>query len=294
MSYTSPLNCSAEHPCGKGVSLLMYFRDFGLPLVLLLVAYVFSENVISATMIILAQSHFLMAYLYQYRGGKMNSWYICTVLLLLLCSLSIFIFVQQPLYLLFTVASLLFSIHFVVDEVTLHDESWTLEKAVTIVGFVLLFNAIAFSTLYPGLQWLIIIFSIGVFSYMLVRLVKAHWPSKAERYLWYLSILFTLYYFSHTTSHLNFLVFFIILLHGLNWILGYGIKMHGHKKERVYWMETFFFLTVCAVLEVVYVVTHTPYLVFFFSFLPYYCWAIAHIVLSVMATLSGKQKLQVT
>lgn len=293
MRYTAPALCSKDHACARTSSLLMYFRDFCVPLVLLLGAYLFSENVISVSMIILAQSHFLMAYLYQYRGGKMNRWYVLVAVLLLFLFVGIFLFVEQPLYLLFTVASLLFSIHFVVDEVTLHDESWTPEKAVSIVGFVLLFNAIAFSTLYPGLRWLIVIFTTAVFSYMLVRLVKAHWPSTSERYLWFLSILFTLYYFSQATFHLNFLVFFIILLHGLNWIVGYGIKMHGHQKEKSYWMETFFFLTACAVLEVVYVVTQTPYLAFFFSFLPYYCWAIAHIVLSVMATLSGKQKLRV-
>lgn len=291
MSYTVPALCTANHSCGRVASLLMYFRDYGVPIALLLVAYLFSENVISAAMIILAQSHFLMAYLYQYRGGKMNRWYILCASILLVVFAAIFAFVEQPLYFLFTIASLLFSIHFVIDEVTLHDETWTDEKAVTIVGFVLFFNAIAFSTLYPGLRWLIIIFSTAVFSYMLVRLVKAHWPSNSERYLWFLSLLFSLYYFFHTTSNLNFLVFFIILLHGINWLLGYGVRMHGHKKEKQYWIETVFFLLLCGVLELVYVVTQTPYLVFFFSFLPYYSWAIAHIVLSAVATMVGKKKI---
>lgn len=290
MGYTAPTVCTIDHGCGKVTSVVMMMRNYCLPLVLFLVAYLFSENVISVSMLILAQSHFLMAYLYQYRGGKMNAWYISTALLLLLLFGSIFMFVPEPLYVLFTLATLLFSVHFVVDEITLHDDSWTSENSLSVFGFILLFNAIAFSTLYPTLQWLIIIFSITVFSYALVRLLKGKWPSTSERYLWFLSILFLFYYVLHRSTNLDFLVFFIILLHGSNWLIGYGIRLHGHTQEKRYWIETAFFLTLCAILEGIYVVTKTPYLVFFFSFLPYYCWAIAHIILSSVATLVGQGK----
>ena len=269
---------------------LMVARDLLLPLLIFTLPFVMSLRYFQLAVVAGAQYHFVMSYWYQYRSGKMNQWYL---LLALSCfaGLSLFlVYNPNPLQTLFLITSVLFSTHFAIDEVALHNDTFKSEQVVSVFLFVLLHMSIHLALVWPVMAWLVTFSCILFGSYTLVRLYKQNYPSQSEKYLWYLALIFIIYHLTHldTTFSLGVGLMSIVVLHLFNWLIGYGIRVHGTKRERRYWLETLGFIGFFSLFAVVYAKTQSPLLVFVYGTVYYYCWAIGHILLSGLLSYQKK------
>ncbi len=264
------------------VQRLMVARDFLLPLLIFTLPFVMSLQYFQLAVVVGAQYHFTMSYWYQYRSGKINRWYLLLALCCFLGLSTFLLYNPNPLQTLFLITSVLFSTHFAIDEVTLHNDSFNSEQIVSVFLFVLLHMSIHLALVWSVMAWLVTFSCILFGSYALVRLYKQNYPTQSERYLWYLAFLFIIYHLTHldTTFSLGVGLMSIVVLHLFNWLIGYGVRVHGTVRERRYWLETAGFIGFFTLFAVVYVETKSPLLVFVYGTVYYYCWAIGHILLS--------------
>lgn len=270
------------------VDVLMLVRDFAVPLVSLLIVLCINQRYVVLATIVGGQAHFLMAYIYQYRGRRMNRLYVGVALLLLCLGVCVYAYVPFAFRLMYFFVAVVFGTHFALDEITLHDETWTFEKIVSGIGFVLLFITAHIYMMFPSFAWLPLMVSLFFLSGMFIRLIRHAWPTKAERYLWYLALLFmAVMVYPHGIMP-YMLSMFIVMLHFVNWLVGYGIKVHRTAYEKRYWIETAFTTLLSAVLGVWYSLTMMPVLGYFFSLAYYYFWSSTHVILSYVSSWSRK------
>jgi len=193
---------------------------------------------------------------------------------------------MHPLLLLIGV---LFSAHFAYDEITLHDETPTRESVAGVIGFTLFFSSFLVASVFRGLEWFYLVgiglvLAIAAWRFLVRRSPLTH----AERYLWIVEFLsFLLAVVFHQT---NAMLGVIVLLHAANWYVGYGMKLRGRpERARQYWVEVVVSLAAASGLFALYRSAGFSWLYAFFGQAPYYAWATAHIVLSLMASLARRK-----
>lgn len=258
------------------------FRDFVLPLLAFALVALLPQSVSRDIMIIGGQAHFALAYLYQFRAGRMRAPYFFGAFLLLAVAAWFFLLTDAPFIPLFTVASLVFGLHFVMDEVPLHGESWSTTNLGTAIGFFLLFSAIVLQVPFPELSLLPWIVAAALVPLALIRLAASRARlGRAERYLWF--VLALLFLFSQLVPAVLMpgVTMLIIWLHYANWMLAYGKRVAPDPaRSRRYWADTVLVTGACIALGVAFVSTGSPLLGFFFGHMAFHAWAIAHITLS--------------
>lgn len=255
-------------------------RNGVLPLSVLLALYLLPQQFMFAAMIVGGQAHFLMAYLYQYRAGKMSQRY-----LLLAFSIAtlfgMYFFISGAFFPLYFLVSLFFGIHFVIDEVTLHDESWSFMKVSTVVGFVVLFMAFVIHLVFPILYTLFAILTFNAVGVLVRLMLYSQRPSPVEWYLWFLEALIVLMVFAAIPIPFMLITSFVVILHFTNWMVGYGVRLRDDvARRRNYWLETVVSFVGIGILYVLFSSLYEPLFNLFFELGAYYAWAIAHIVLS--------------
>jgi len=262
-------------------------RTFALPLFAVIGAVMLPFPIILAAYIASGQAHFLMAYLYLFRAGRMNIRYVVVAVLLVL--LAVWYFMSGMSYLpLFLVAGTLFAAHFSYDEFTLHQEPMHRASWLLVTAFTLLFLLLVLAIVLPVFPWILYGAPLLIGSYAFMRFRMHRVPSKAERYIWFVAIaLVALAVFGFAAQVLGV----IILLHVANWYVGYAARLSKRPAQlRRYYLEAFVSLALMIVLVVVFMRTGESMLAVFFGVAPYYAWAFAHIVLSFMTTVSGRPR----
>lgn len=259
-------------------------RDYLVPLGAVVGVLLLPFQAIVWTYIILGQAHFLMAYLYQYRGKKMRRSYLVVATLLFIGAGWYFFFSGLGITALALAVSALFAAHFALDEFTLHGETLTKEALVTSVGFTLLFFSFVLVVVFPQFSFAphLALTSIGA-TVVLRFLVSQKELTKAERYLWFVGTLLAVL---ALVLHLPASVLgIIILLHVFNWYVGFGVRLRTNvERARTYFKEVAITLGVCVLGGGLFAFTGAPVLGFFFGLASYYAWAIAHIVLSLVSS----------
>lgn len=272
---------------------LLFLRDYVLPLLVLSVVTLVPPLIVAYLFIIGGQAHFAMAYLYQYRGKKMGKMYALTAFVLLIAAL-VYLSISGAFTPVLLAVSLLFALHFAIDEFTLHGEKWGIVPTFTTIGFFALFSSIVFYMLSPAFHTTALAVAALVVVGVALRFCFVSKPSSAaERYLWYISALLILISFVTPVVAIQSATAYIIWLHYLNWLIGYGIKVHGTKRARQYWVETAVTYVVSFLLFCLYFVFPHSVLQYFFAFLYYYLWAIAHILLSFITAIPGLRPVRV-
>ena len=272
----------------KGDSLRVYLpagllrpiREYVLPLVALAFVLLVPERWMLFWVIIGGQAHFLMAYLYQYRGKKITRTYGVVACVLLALAVLLYSFLPNPFPVAFILVTLFFAAHFAFDELTLHDESWDWLRGTTVLGFVLLTIVLNLVELIPVLRPLAIALIVATVIGITVRLLSRHWPSRTERYLWYLLLLLVVFAFFRADTPLATIIMFTSVLHYLNWLIGYGVRVQGKPHARKYWKETITFALVCTCLAFVYRMSGDTLFSWLFTPMYYYYGAVMHIALS--------------
>jgi hypothetical protein len=257
-------------------------REAGLPLMAFALAILLPLQYLVAAFVITGQAHFLITYIYQYRGRRMTSRYLVVALILSVVALLYFFFSGDTLPILL-LTSVVFSAHFARDEMTLHDEPLDLERISTIAGFVFLFTATVIGGFFEQFSWMLPVAAGLVIVLTAGRVALGRTlPSYGEGYLWLIEFLaFILGYIRHLPASI---LAIIILLHVTNWYIAYGLRVAPHaERKRRYWRDVAWTLGLCAVLYVLFV-WKLSFLFVFFLVGPFYAWSIAHIVLSYVAT----------
>ncbi len=276
-------------PAAARIRWIMTFRDYVFPVLMLAYVSVIPHWFAAITMIIGGQAHFVMAYLYQYRAKKIGRLYVLVGLGVLLLGGLFFLFTPDPFLPLFLVTAFLFASHFAFDEITLHDDSWSWERGFSVLGFLALFASVLMYLVTQMFFWVPVVVAVLLLCGICVRLVQRKWPSRSERYLWYLALLLLWFMFTHLTDYLIVaMTMTITILHFFNWLIGYGIRLHGSPREKQYWLETAGTLVGSSFLGTIYAVTLTPYLGYFYSLVAYYFWSCLHVILSWMASLKPR------
>lgn len=265
-------------------SRMRFVRDVMVPGVAFIGALFVPSQWITIAFVIVGQAHFAMTYLYQYRGQRMNAWYFVTFVALL-GALTLYLFLLgESLLPIFLVVATLFSIHFALDEVTLHGERLDARTGTTVAGFVALFVAMMLALAFPVYPYTSLPFIVGVIILCgaATRLVARRHVSASEQYLWFVALLLCILGLGF--GLLQQVLAMVILLHCFNWAFGYGERVKGDRaRSHRYWIETFITLSVSLALYVAFVVLHVPFLKYFFLLVYYDAWAIAHIVLSFIS-----------
>lgn len=259
-------------------------RDFMVPAVAFVGAFLVPNAWITIAFVVVGQAHFVMTYLYQYRGKRMNMWYVLTLVVLVgLLGMYLF-FMGESLLPIFLVVATLFSIHFALDEVTLHGEMLDARTGTTVVGFVALFIAMMLALAFPVYPYTSLPLVVGVIIVCGAgtRLITRTRVSASEQYLWFVAVLLCVMGLGF--GLLQQVLAMVILLHCFNWAFGYGERVKGDSgRVRRYWFETFLTLVASVALYATFVLLHVPFLKYFFLLVYYDAWAIAHIVLSFLA-----------
>jgi hypothetical protein len=258
-------------------------RDIGFPLIAVMATLAFPFFWIVWLYLIVGHAHFLMAYLYQYRGKKMNGVYIAVAGMTLAGCLGYYFFVGNLMP--FLVASgTLFALHFAIDEFTLHNERVSWISAANSIGFTLVFGSLLLLVAYPGLSSLPYLVGGIVCVALAGRFFFSTPVSKTEYYLWFIA--FLLFVLGVILKLPESVLGVILLLHFANWYIGYGNRLKDRPaRARSYWIEVAATLGLCALLFGAYLFLHMRWLDVLFSPFAYYAWALAHIVLSFVSSM---------
>lgn len=114
---------------------------------LIAVAFLTPAGIMS-TFIVLGQGHFLLAYLYQWRAGKIGWRYGALYAIAFSVLLIAYQFIPEPKLWTFLIAGSIFSVHFFVDEYFLAKIAWSIERILLGVVFVGLYGALLLRALY--------------------------------------------------------------------------------------------------------------------------------------------------
>jgi hypothetical protein len=259
-------------------------REYVLPVSAVLLSIVLPFYLIAWMYIIVGHAHFLMAYLYQYRGKRMNFSYLLVAAAVLIASLWYFFVADLGFMPILVVAGILFALHFAIDEFTLHGEPFGREAWIAIAGFTLLFSSLVVLVALPALTWLSSA-AYGVLAgTVIVRLLLSRKPIlKTERYLFLIGVLLLL--LGAALNLPTHVLGVILLLHFMNWYVGYGVRLRARPERlRIYWKEVAVTLGICTALFAAFVYSEGTFLYALFGFTPYYAWAIAHILLSFVSS----------
>lgn len=103
---------------------------------------------IMSTFIVLGQGHFLLAYLYQWRAGKIGWRYGALYATAFSALLIAYQFIPEPKLWTFLIAGSIFSVHFFVDEYFLAKIAWSIERILLGIVFVGLYGVLLLRALY--------------------------------------------------------------------------------------------------------------------------------------------------
>jgi hypothetical protein len=258
-------------------------RDGALPVAAAVFAIILPFHILVHAFILLGQAHFFLTYLYQWRGKRMNRTYLVAAALLL-AGFTLYFALSGEALPLMVLITVLFSFHFAWDEVTLHDEQMTPGRIIAVAGFTLSFFLISLLFLFPEMVWVSIAAACVGIGAILVRFAVEHRPaSRGEVYLWFVqALLFAVATWFQLPGHV---LAVIVIIHVLNWYIAYGVRLAPHpERARKYWREVFLSIAIVGALFYAHWELNQEALAVLFGLAPYYAWATAHIVLSVVAS----------
>lgn len=265
----------------KGLGLL---RDMALPATAVAAAIALPFHYLVHAFIIVGQAHFLMAYLYQYRGKRMDRRYLLAALAIGVSLVTYFVVYGELLPLLIVI-SLLFSFHFAWDEIALHDEDMTRGRLTTVIGFTASFFLLTLLFAFPQVSWLPgAAIGVALGTICLRFLLERAKPARGELYIWFVQAL--LFMIALSFGLPGHVLAVIVLIHVANWYIAYGVRLSSNPtRARTYWKEVVLLLLISTILFFVYMELRIPALAILFGLGPYYAWAIAHILLSYVLLL---------
>ncbi|MCA9360179.1 hypothetical protein KC850_04060 [Candidatus Kaiserbacteria bacterium] len=238
--------------------------------ILILVAY-----------IVLGHAHFLLAYYYKFKAGKINKKHLLPYLLLAVFVFSLPTFLSMESILL--IIAILFGTHFFFDEARLLEGevekvslSLSVPAIITFVGLVA-YTETSYDFMLPAILVSVAIIVWSLASTGIRNLFLPH-----VLYLNLFTLLFSLIYIFGIEISGEAVFGSIILMHITTWYVFYYKKLKSAPKRLVQ------FIVDCVVINALFIILYFVFMSqgegsigqYVFSPIYYYCWAILHIVTS--------------
>lgn len=244
-----------------------------------------SPAAIMSTFIVMGQGHFLLAYLYQWRAGKIGwrygALYAAAFTLLLIA----YQYIPEPKLWTFFVAGSIFAIHFFVDEYFLAKITLTLERILlgsTFIGLysMLLLRALYFVTI-PGV--LVVIAGILLIP-LIVQIVRTRvLPFTDGIFILGSFVLLLLLVQPHVIS-LHAALGFIIFAHYFRWYLHFYMRLKASPDQarfKKYLVDVAVVNALVVILFGIFVMYPGSILQFAFAPTFFFMWTILHVLFSI-------------
>lgn len=241
----------------------------------------FSPALILAAYIVLGHAHFLLAYFYKFKAGKVQKKHLLLYLVLALFVFSLPSFLSSTTILL--IIAILFGTHFFFDEARLLEGetervslSLSVPAIITFVGLVA-YTETVFDFMMPAIIVSAVIIIWSLISNGIKNLFLPH-----VLYLNLFTVLFSLIYIFGIQISGEAVFGSIILMHITTWYVFYYKKLKTAPKRLIQ------FIIDCAVINILFIILYYLYISqgtdsigqYIFNPIFYYCWAILHIVTS--------------
>jgi hypothetical protein len=250
-------------------------------LVLMLLFFFKSQNTLLQILIVMGQAHFALAYYYQYKSGKINRRYGLNYLMFSIVLLSYFFFFLNETHLIiFT--SALFVLHFLADEYHLNSRRLFRAEFYKIMPFLFAYTAFIFDGI-PGLIYIKIMSLLSLAFYMFKLLRTKDSNSSNDTYLLVYAILLVLSTFGNFFNIKQNYMFFIVVVHYLNWYTYIFQKYQGTKAQiNKYIADVLIFNGIFISLFIIYKLTTTGKFIFsvLFDPIPFYLWTLMHLMVT--------------
>ncbi|TSC87241.1 MAG: hypothetical protein G01um10148_346 [Parcubacteria group bacterium Gr01-1014_8] len=263
---------------------LVIQKSLGLAIVALAVYYL-SPLQVGLAFSIFGQGHFLGAYYYQWKAGKMTMTWVAAFVTLTTALFTLAILTDQVAWFAL-VASVVFFIHHFQDEVTLFGKERSLSRALEQLPPVLLFTALISrymlgATFSSSLVMLAIVLLV---PYVASIAIGTYRPDALSAYLLLITAgLFALWFFDIQVSSTK-LTGSVILLHYVCWYVHFYFRF-GSKPDRqsAYVKDMLAIHAIVFALYALFAYTAWGSIVLAYVFPPlfFYIWAILHIVFSI-------------
>lgn len=247
-----------------------------------IILFTLSLQSIVILFIVLGQAHFLIAYLYQYRAGKMKKsmkvWY--PIVLLPLLVLGFF----GQLIALALLATIFFAIHFAQDEIFLAGKETSLFTSLEVLAFVLVLVGVVVDlilmTSFVMYFFALAALTLVVYAYFIFS--KKYIFTRVSIYL--LSITFFLSLVTLLGYHipLEKIIGGVILLHFSTWYINYFFKTKEIPSYRKQYLTRVVIVNVIAIGSYfIFIQTGLGIFNYFFALIYFYVWTMMHILSSV-------------
>jgi hypothetical protein len=268
-----------------------FLLKFSLPLscvISLLTVYLLSNNQIITAVIFFGQGHFLLAYLYANKFGKIKSVFLIKFFSLVSILGSICFYVSSNVDLFSIIiffTSVVFTFHYYNDEFKIKGLEKVKNKIIMTLSVVFSFMSVFLIKIFDtsfSVSILLFIFSIILFAFYIYQ-DKEKIFQKNRTFLFFSIINITLPFFLIFKKNISAaqILGFIILFHYLRWYLYYFIKLEGEElnfyKDAVVWSNI---LVLFTFIEYV-MAPKLGILYMFYSPLFFYAWSVVHIILFI-------------
>lgn len=238
-----------------------------------------NHTVLLNILICMGQAHFFMTYLYQYKSNKFDRLYLLKAALFIMILITYYLFFLNDVYIMkFT--SVLFVFHFIFDEFYLDRQVLQFNQIYKVVPILLSY----FVFIFGSKGEYIIIVKIGavlsVLYYTLMVFSEKKYHVSQNVYLLIYSILCVSSIFSDWISIKNNAMFFIVIVHYLNWYSFNYSKFKNSKKALSYYFVSAILVNLVFGLLWVgfyFYSFEVPQLVLIFSPTCFYLWTLLHL-----------------
>lgn len=235
--------------------------------------------------IVLGQGHFFLAYLYQYKAGKITRTYLVWFGLLFASLFSIFFWFGSFEWLV-VLTGTQFLIHFLQDEVFLAGETHSLFTSLEAAALVSLFFGILYDTVF-GATLSTYTAALGlalVTLYFLLAIEQRYFPNRTNYFVLFIIALLLGIEFTGFTVPVEILLGALILFHYAEWYIHFFFKLRKNKTAlRTYLVRVAVINS--ALITLFFIYSHWfsfqgPLAVLFAPFF-FYLWTLMHTLTSV-------------
>jgi hypothetical protein len=252
----------------------------------LIAVVVLSAKNVFQFFIVLGQGHFLLAYVYQWRAGKIGSRYLSaylSILAILIYATTIF---REPQLWTFVVAGTIFAIHFFVDEVFINSLIITTQRYILGAAFVVMYGALLLRSAYE----VDLPLTIGVVAGMctIPMIVRSAASKKIEAidmfFITSIGVLALMAFIPWAIS-LEAALGFIILFHYIRWYIHYLFRFQSSEDRTRFTTYIRDVLVVNLVIVGLFfsyrIYADMPVLEYLFEPTYFYIWTILHVLFSI-------------
>lgn len=233
---------------------------------------------------VMGQGHFFLAYLYQWRAGKIDAKYVSIFAIALGALFLGLIYVPFPYLWTFVFAGSVFSIHFVVDELFISGLEPTRERVLLCIAFAISYSILLLRSAYgltiPGVAVIVLL----LVAPRIIQAIREKNISAPEMFcVSGIAILMCLWFVPKAIT-LAAVLGFIIFLHYIRWYFYYYFKLRerGDMARMRKYLRDVVLVNAIVFFGLALYWSSPLFSVFGYLFLPtyFYIWTIMHVITS--------------